>query len=130
MIIKVFASCKSIEIPTEYRHTVDGMDNEVSTGYMLFWTTKQLLETQITNDIDSSKLNCQSETIDEPCTLSPGLTWRTLEEMERKGRMSGLVSKGILPPGLTRRRPRSEEMKRQSPVRVKTQTSGLISHLY
>jgi hypothetical protein len=88
MIIKVFTSCKSKEIPTEYRHTIDGMDNEVSTGDMSFWTATQLLKTQITNDIDSSELNCQSGTINEPCTLPPSLTWRTLEEMKRKSSIS------------------------------------------
>ena len=48
-----FASCRPTEIPTEYRYSVDGMDNEEKTGEMLFWTTKQLLETQIPNDVDS-----------------------------------------------------------------------------
>jgi hypothetical protein len=97
MVIKVFASCKSNEIPTEYRNTVDGMDNEVSTGDMSFWTTKQLLESQTTYHIDSSKLNCQSETINEPCTLPPGVTWRRMEEspVSVVGRVSGSVSKGV-----------------------------------
>jgi hypothetical protein len=80
MIIKVFTSCKSKEIPTEYCYPVDGMYNEENTGGMSSWIAKQLLETQTTIDIDSSELNCQSETINEPCTLPPGLTWRTLEK--------------------------------------------------
>jgi hypothetical protein len=75
MIIKVFASCKSHQIPMEYRHTVDGLYNEVSTGGMSSWIAKQLLETQTTDYIDSSELNCQSWTINEPCTLPPGLAW-------------------------------------------------------
>ena len=88
MIIKVFASCKSNEIPTEYCYCVDGMINEDRTGEMSFWEAKQLLRTQTTSDIDSSELNCNSETINEPCTLSPGLTWRRLEEMKRKSSVS------------------------------------------
>jgi hypothetical protein len=131
MVIKVFASCKSKEIPTEYRYPVDGMHNTKSTGDMSFWTAKQLLETQSTNDIDSSELNCQSGTINEPCTLPPGLTWRTLEEMKREsseGRTLGLMSRGILSPGLIRSR--LEGMERLSPVPVKTQTSSLVSQLY
>jgi hypothetical protein len=101
MIIKIFTSCNPKEIPTEYRHTIDGMNNEVNTGDMSFWTATQLLKTQTTNGIDSSELNCQSETINEPCTLQPGLTWRRLEEIKRKssvsveGRVSGSVSEGV-----------------------------------
>ena len=78
MIIKVFTSCKFNEIPTEYRFSVSGMSTDKSTGTMGFWISEQLLETQTTDDIDSSFLNCNSKTIDEPCTLPPGLTWRRL----------------------------------------------------
>ena len=100
IILKVFASCKSNEIPTEYRFSVDGMfNNNKDTGIMGLRPSKQLLETQTTNDIDSSELNCNSKTIDQPCTLPPGLTWRRLEELKRKptvsvkARVSGLVNK-------------------------------------
>ena len=99
IVIKVFASCKSNEIPTEYRHSVSGTGNEKSTGTVFFNTPKQLLETQTTDCIDSSELGCDSKTIDEPCTLPPGLTWRRLEEMRKKSsvsvkaRVSGLVNK-------------------------------------
>ena len=75
MVIKVYASCKSNEIPAEYCYTVSGMDNK-STGNMAFKLSEQLSETQTTEAIDSSHLNCSSETINEPCTLSYGLTWR------------------------------------------------------
>ena len=82
-IIKVFASCRSNEISTEYRYSVNGIDNEESTGEMSFWISKQLLKTQTTNDIDSSELNCTCQTVNESCTLPPGLTWR-IEEMKKK----------------------------------------------
>ena len=100
MFVKVFASCKSKEIPTEFRYPVDGMYN-IRTGGMSSWIAKQLLETQITDHIDSSELNCQSRIIHEPCTLPPSITWRTLEEMKRKSsvfvkqRVPGLLSKGV-----------------------------------
>jgi hypothetical protein len=77
------------------------MRNDKSTGAMTFMMSKQLSETQITAYIDSSHINCDSKSIDEPCTLPPGLKWRTLEEMERKpiisveGRVSGSMSKGV-----------------------------------
>ena len=82
-IIKVFASCKSNEIPTEYRYSVDGMDNDQNTGEIGSYVSIQLLETQTINDIDSSELNCNNETIDDTCTLKPGSTWKTLFAISR-----------------------------------------------
>ena len=98
MVIKVAASCKSNEIPIEYCYCVSGMNNDKTTGAVTFKISKQLLETQATACIDSSHINCDNRSINEPCTLSPGLTWRTLEEMKRqssntaKSKMSGLIS--------------------------------------
>ena len=80
MIIKVFASCKSKEIPTEYSYLVSGMLNDISTGEMEFWISKQLLKSQTIDSFNSSFLQCKSETIYEPCTLPPGLTWKILRD--------------------------------------------------
>ena len=80
MIIKVRASCKFNEIPTEYRYSVDGIYNDTDTGVMMGLISKQLMETQTTTRFDSSNLNCHSQTIDDPCTLPPGLTWRRLKK--------------------------------------------------
>ena len=99
ILIKVFASCKSNEIPTEYYFCVGGIENDEGTGVMVLKTSKQLLETQTTDCIDSSHLTCDSKTIDEPCTLPPDLTWMKLEEIKKKSsvsikaRVSGLFSK-------------------------------------
>ena len=84
MIIKVYASCKSNEIPTEYRYSVSGVINNKNTGEMRpkFWTS-QLLERQRPVGIDSSVLNCNSNTIDEPCTLKPGSTWLKWRQYSR-----------------------------------------------
>ena len=92
MIIKILASCKSKEIPTEFRYSVDGMRNDKSTEAVIFIMSKQLSETQTTACIDSSHINCNSRSIGEPCTLPPGLTWRRLEERKRQSPASGLVS--------------------------------------
>ena len=81
MIIKVFASCKSNQIPTKYCYSASGMFNDNFTGGMGFWISNKLLETQTTDSINSSFLHCNSTTIDEQCTLPPGLTWRRLKEI-------------------------------------------------
>ena len=80
MVIKVLTSCKSNEIPTEYRYSMGGVSNNNSARTITFKMSKQLLETQTTASIDSSHLNCSNKTIDEPCTLQPDLTWRKLRE--------------------------------------------------
>ena len=81
MIIKILATCTSKEIPTQYCHCVSGMRNSKSKGTVIFMMTKQLSEKQTTAYIDSSHINCNSRSIDEPCTLPPGLTWRQWEKV-------------------------------------------------
>ena len=54
MFIKMFASCKSNEIPTEYRYSVSGTRNVEKTGVMYHKTSKSLLKTQTTDAINSS----------------------------------------------------------------------------
>ena len=75
MVIKIFVSCKSYEIPTEYCFFVDGMGNDKNTGVMVYLKAEPFLKTQTTGHIDSSELRCASQTIDEPCTIPPNLTW-------------------------------------------------------
>ena len=98
MVIKVFTSCRSNEIPTEYRYSMSGMLNDKVAGVVGSWRSIQLLETQTTASIDSSHLNCNSKIIDEPCTLQSGLTWKRLYEMKEKfwsfkAQVSGLTGK-------------------------------------
>ena len=75
MVIKVLTSCRSNETPDEYSFSVNNIDYD-KRGVMSFWPAKQLLETQTTKYIDSYLFNCDSQTIDQPCTLQSGLTWR------------------------------------------------------
>ena len=83
MIIKVFTSCQSYQIPTEYCYSVSGAFNDKNTGVMSFWRRKQLLMTQKTDSIYCSELHCHSKTIDEPCTIQPHHTWKKVSERKR-----------------------------------------------
>ena len=74
MLIKVLASCKSYEMPTEYHYSVSGAVNE-NTGEMSFWIAKKLSESQTTVSIDSSHIHCSNKNIHEQCTLQPGKLW-------------------------------------------------------
>ena len=83
MLIKVYTSCKSNEIPTAYCYSMHGTDNDSSTGEMSFWLSEKLLATQTTDGMDSSWLRCKSKTTDQLCTLQSDYTWKTLREKER-----------------------------------------------
>ena len=83
MIIKVFTSSKSNEIPTEYCYSVNGVINDKNTGVVGYYSCKPLMTTQTTNSINSSLLRCNSKTIDEPCTLRPGYTWSKFRAANR-----------------------------------------------
>ena len=83
ILIKLSASCKPNQIPTEYLYSVSGVFNDKNTGMMGQYLSKQLLETQTMYGIESSHLRCSSKTITEPCTLKPGYTWRKKEEGSR-----------------------------------------------
>ena len=83
MLIKLFTSCQSNEIPTEYRYSVSGAFNDKNTGMISFYLSKQLLEAQKTDSVNSSRIHCNGKTIDEPCTLRPDYTWTKRRESER-----------------------------------------------
>ena len=83
MLIKVYTSCKSNEIPTQFCYSMSGMDNDSNTGEMSFALSEQLLATQTTDGMDSSLLNCKSKRINQLCTLHSEYTWRTFREKER-----------------------------------------------
>ena len=83
IIIKVYASCKSIEIPTEYRYSVSGVVNERNSGVITFSSSDKRLESQTTYSIETSSLHCRGETITDVCRLKRGYTWRKRHQLER-----------------------------------------------
>ena len=76
MVIKIFASCQSNEIPTEYCFSLSGVSNNSNTGIMRFNMSELISKRQKKDYIDSSKLYCKGTTISEPFTLPQGCTWR------------------------------------------------------
>ena len=77
ILIKVFASCQSTEIPTEIYFSVSVLHNDRNTGVMKIkkQSSRKLTETQKTDFVDPSLLCCSSKTIEKPCTLPPDYTW-------------------------------------------------------
>ena len=90
MLVKVFASCKSYEIPTEYRYSMNGIANDKNTGEMEIVSRKQLLDTQTTDGIDFSSVLCSNMNIDEPCTLEPGFSWSRIRAANRIRLINGI----------------------------------------
>ena len=82
MIISIFTSCKSNEIPTEYFGVVGGVKNNKRTGKHALGNIN-LSETQHLCVGGSFMIRCKHASIDEPCTLQPGYTWRKLNASER-----------------------------------------------
>ena len=78
MVIKVFTSAQSTEIPAEYSFCVSGLSNDKDRGTLVFHSIRRQLKTQKMEYVDSSKLRCRSTTINEPCTMSPDSTWKKL----------------------------------------------------
>ena len=79
IIVRIFTSCQRTEIPTEYRFSVSGLCNDKNTAEMSYTLSSELLETQTTCGIDpSATILCKHKSIDEPCTLDPGYTWKRI----------------------------------------------------
>ena len=76
MIIKVFTSSQSTEIPTEYCFCASGLSNDKDRRMLMFHSIRRQLKTQKMDYVDSSKLRCGSATIYEPCTMSRDYIWK------------------------------------------------------
>ena len=76
MLIKVYASCRPAQIPTQYQFSINGAANDKNSGDMFSYTSKQLLETQHTYSVNSSILNCDNKKIEDVCVLPSDLTWQ------------------------------------------------------
>ena len=82
ILIKVFASCLSHEVPRQLAHSVHGIKNDKNTGDMI--STKyydsidlraKVAEDQYICSIDSTEVRCGQKSIDDECLCLPGATW-------------------------------------------------------
>lgn len=83
MLIKMFASCKSNEIPTVFCYSICGIHIVANTKEVSLPWPSMHLGTQTTVAIDYSVINCNSKTIGEQCTLKPHYNWRKLSAQSR-----------------------------------------------
>ena len=79
VLVKLFASCLSNEIPTKLVFSTHCARNDKNLGTMAYMTgfrsTKKLHEGQHTSGLDFTQVKCKN-TIDKPCTMAPWSTWQ------------------------------------------------------
>ena len=78
ILIKVFASCQSNEVPHQLVYSIRACNNDKNKGtFFIQLRTIKVSEqnTQHVQIVNSTNLSCKNKSIDDPCTLNPGYTW-------------------------------------------------------
>ena len=82
ILIKVYASCLSHQVPRKLVHSVYGSKNDKNTGDMCFnkcmasIMNAKVAEDQHVRSIDSTRVMCGQKSIDDECQCLPGATWQ------------------------------------------------------
>ena len=82
ILIKVFASCLSHQVPRQLVYSVYGSKNDKNTGDMCFHKcmasimNAKVAEDQHVRGIDSTWVMCGQKSIDDECECLPGATWQ------------------------------------------------------
>ncbi len=85
ILIKVLASCQPTEIPKKLSFSVYSTKNEKNSGLLSFPTHykgAQIPDKQRPSGIDFTYITCK-RSIDSPCALSKGYSWRKWQEALR-----------------------------------------------
>ena len=86
ILVKVYASCLSNEIPMELAFSTHGANNDKNTGsfglYGIYLRSKEIHEGQHLSGLDFTQVRCKNK-IDEPCTMAPGSTWQRWSTAQR-----------------------------------------------
>ena len=85
ILVKVYASCLSNEIPMELAFSTHCAQNDKNLGTVAYKTVsryKEIHEGQHFSGLDFTRVRCKNK-IDEPCTMAPGSTWQRWSTAER-----------------------------------------------
>ena len=85
ILVKVFASCLSNEIPMELVFSTHCADNDKNLGTMsrmIDLRSNEIHEGQHPSGLDFTRVRCKNK-IDEPCTMVPGSTWQRWSTAKR-----------------------------------------------
>ena len=79
ILLKVYASCLPSQIPTQYRYTVNAIDDDLN-----YYTSKHLSDTQHTYGYNFTRIHCEKSTLSSKlCTVQPGYTWEEWRTTQR-----------------------------------------------
>ena len=85
ILVKVYASCLSNEIPMELAFSTHSAKNDKNLGTMsctIVSRSNEIHEGQHPSGLDFTCVQCKNK-IDEPCTMAPGSTWQRRSTAER-----------------------------------------------
>ena len=85
ILVKVYASCLANEIPAELAFSTRCAKNDKNTGtisYNIKLRGEKIHDGQYTSGLDFTEVLCKSK-INEPCTMTPGSTWRQWSTAKR-----------------------------------------------
>ena len=84
ILIEVIASCKSTEVPYQLYYALRVSGNDKNTGTLWHWKDGwEAAEDQHVKKANVLFIECESKSIDDPCTLGSEVTWRNLINSER-----------------------------------------------
>ncbi len=99
ILLKVYSSCLSHQIPRSFSFAVYGCKNNVNSGYQTFCVIEcirnqsKISDGQHSIGIDYTEIQCTGKSIDEACRLHTSATWSKWSQRERiyltKGMNSG-----------------------------------------
>ena len=78
MLIKLFASCQSNQVPHQLVYSIRACKNDKNRGTFFVHVGTTVVNeghTQHVQLMDSTHLSCENKSIDEICTLNSGYTW-------------------------------------------------------
>lgn len=75
ILIKLFASCQSNEVPHNLLYSIRANGNDKNNGRpFIRGNGFEVAHAQHIKRIDSTRISCKNKSINEPCTLKPGYT--------------------------------------------------------
>ena len=90
ILIKVFTSCQSNEIPYRLLYTIRANGNDKNKGITFTKPSRfEVAHAQHMKRIDSTVIRCNNKSIDELCTLKPGYNWYKWSVHERISKVTG-----------------------------------------
>ena len=77
ILIKLFASCLSYQVPRQLAFSVHGCYNDKNTGDLFFYAVKEIPDTQHAYYLNATRVICGQDSIHDKCLQLPQENWQT-----------------------------------------------------